>query len=61
LHVARNDIETTPARFTEKPVAIWRRFTVGGQKRRFTHGVLEDILRFRGLAGHEEAKAIELR
>jgi hypothetical protein len=61
LHATRNDIKTTPARFTKKPVAIWRRLTVGGQKRRFAHGILENILRFCCLAGHEKTKAIELR
>src|SRR5437868_2835158 len=61
LHAVRNDIEATPARFTKKPVAIWRRLTLGSQKRRFAHGILENILRFCCLASHEEAKAIELR
>jgi hypothetical protein len=61
LHAVRNDIETTPARFTKKPVAICRRLTLSGEKCRLAHSILKNILGLRGFPGHEETKAIELR
>jgi hypothetical protein len=42
-------------------VAIWWRLTLGGEKCRLAHGILKNILGLRGLTGHEETKAIELR
>src|SRR5438270_13646760 len=61
LHAMCDHIETMPARFTKKPVAIRRCFTIGGEKSRFAHGVLENVLRLCCLAGHEASKGIELR
>src|SRR5687767_13494476 len=53
--------EATPARVAKKPKAIRRRLVARGPFSRFSHGVLKRGLRLGRIAGHQEAKAIELR
>ena len=61
LHVVLRQLETLMPRFVERPEPIRRQLSARREQRRFAHGLLECFQRATVVAGHEKAKAIELR
>ena len=53
--------KATPARFSEKPKPVVRRFAFSRMRRSFANRILKSSLSFLLVAGHQETKAIQLR
>ena len=48
-------------RLVKRPESVRRQLPAGGEEGRFAHGVLKGRERLARVAGHEKAKAVELR